>query len=400
MANILYITTQSQWCGSEPLWYESAEKALAEGHRVQVGILQGANLGHRIDNLRDMGAKIFFRPPAHKRRLWLRILWRLQGIRKPYLHWWTQNILETPDVICVSQGGSYCISNVPGLMPWLNASGIPFVLVCHSHRTQGVPAISYRPELNECFSKAAKVCFVAHDNLKAAERYLGLKLGNAVVVQNPVNLAEAKAESGNSEKLKAETLKTLNSRPSTLDAKAPEARMASVARFEVRDKGQDLLLEALADPVWRERDFRLDFFGSGPDREILEDLISFYGLGDKVRIVGFESDIRKIWREHGLLVLPSLSEGTPISLIEAQLCGRAALVTRVDGIPEWVEEGKTGFLAEAATVHHLRLALERAWENRHRWAEMGEAARAACLAKRDPDPAGTLLRLLKAAAEA
>jgi len=50
-------------------------------------------------------------------------------------------------------------------------------------------------------------------------------------------------------------------------------------------------------------------------------------------------------------------------------------------------------------VHHLRLALERAWENRHRWAEMGEAARAACLAKRDPDPAGTLLALLRKAAE-
>ena len=50
-------------------------------------------------------------------------------------------------------------------------------------------------------------------------------------------------------------------------------------------------------------------------------------------------------------------------------------------------------------MHHLRLALERAWENRHRWAEMGEAARAACLAKRDPDPAGTLLTLLRKAAE-
>ena len=129
-------------------------------------------------------------------------------------------------------------------------------------------------------------------------------------------------------------------------------------------------------------------------------LIALYGLGEKVRIAGFESDIRKIWADHEMLVLPSVSEGTPISLIEAQICGRPALVTRVDGNPEWVEEGKTGFLAEAPTVHHLRLALERAWENRHRWREMGEAAREACLAKRDPDPAGSLLRLLKAAAEA
>ena len=185
----------------------------------------------------------------------------------------------------------------------------------------------------------------------------------------------------------------------SLPVTAPEALMACVARLEIQDKGQDLLLEALADPVWKDRDFRLDFYGSGPDREILGDLISFYRLGDKVKIVGFESDIRKIWNEHGLLVLPSISEGTPISLIEAQICGRAALVTRVDGNPDWVEEGMTGFLAEAATVCHLRLALERAWENRHRWREMGEAARVACLAKRDSDPAGTLLGLLCDAAK-
>jgi glycosyltransferase involved in cell wall biosynthesis len=175
--------------------------------------------------------------------------------------------------------------------------------------------------------------------------------------------------------------------------------MACVARLEIRDKGQDLLLEALADPVWKKRGFRLDFYGDGPDREVLEDLIKLYGLEEKVRLGGFESDIRKIWAEHELLVLPSVSEGTPISLIEAQICDRAALVTRVDGNPEWVEEGRTGFLAEAPTVYHLRLALERAWENRHRWREMGEAARDACLAKRNPDPAGSLLGLLCKAAK-
>ena len=55
-------------------------------------------------------------------------------------------------------------------------------------------------------------------------------------------------------------------------------------------------------------------------------------------------------------------------------------------------------LHPAASVHHLQVALERAWEKRDRWKEMGEAARASCFAKRDPDPAGTLLGLLQDAA--
>jgi glycosyltransferase involved in cell wall biosynthesis len=205
-----------------------------------------------------------------------------------------------------------------------------------------------------------------------------MNLENGMVVQNPLNIS--------------------GTHPETWPSGSENTRIACVARLEVKDKGQDVLLEALADPVWRNRDFRLDFYGGGPDREILEDLISLYGLEGKVRIAGFESDIRKIWAEHELLLLPSISEGTPISLIEAQICGRPSLVTRVDGNPEWVEEGKTGFLAEAPTVHHLRLALERAWENRHRWRAIGEAAREACLAKRNPDPAGRLLELLCEAA--
>jgi len=487
MGKFLFITTKGDWGGSEPLWCEAVGKALAEGHRVTVLLPQFGKLTRPIEELAAKGAKVVMRPPRAKATFLRRLEWKAKGIREPETQWWRNQFPKPFDAICVSQGGAYCVMNMPGLANWLMEIDSPFVLVGHSHRAYALPAGELRETIRRLFEKADKVCLVAQDHVRAVGRFLGMELQNAVVVQNPVNLEEEKektdlttenteftevarlrlasqagasesdslasdlAESPVSESLirsasgpalaaeppmseggyliaegaklvpssatgiapdflpvtsysplvTATELPLLDARPSTLDSTTPEAlkaRMACVARFEVRDKGQDLLLEALADPVWRERDFRLDFIGSGPDREILEDLISFYGLGDKVRIVGFESDIRKIWMEHGLLVLPSLSEGTPISLIEAQLCGRAALVTRVDGNPEWVEEGKTGFLAEAPTVHHLRLALERAWENRHRWAEMGEAARAACLAKRDPDPAGTLLCLLKAAA--
>jgi len=501
MGEFLFITTKGDWGGSEPLWCEAAGRALAEGHCVTVVLPRVAKLARPVGELVAKGAKVVMRPPRARPTLLRRLEWKAKRIRKPETQWWRTHFPEPFYAICVSQGGAYCVMNMPGLANWLMEIDTPFVLVGHSHRAYALPSIEIRPRIRELFGKAFRVCFDAAAHIGAAKRYLATEF-QGLAVQNPVNLEEEKdktdlttddtdghgyqksqqgcawasqaraafsnpftselprdsentsltrsadgpalalraggMESGGGNQLadstvflegqsqaglqmgnhKHQPVRAANdsaasrhnsssvlirdirgSNSEAFDAKAPEALMACVARFEVRDKGQDLLLEALGDPVWRERDFQLDFFGSGPDREILEDLISFYGLGDKVRIVGFESDIRKIWKEHGLLVLPSLSEGTPISLIEAQLCGRASLVTRVDGNPEWVEEGKTGFLAEAPTVHHLRLALERAWENRHRWAEMGEAARAACLAKRDPDPAGTLLALLRKAAE-
>ncbi len=185
----------------------------------------------------------------------------------------------------------------------------------------------------------------------------------------------------------------------SLPATAPEALMACVGRLRVGDKGQHLLLAALAEEPWRSRPYRLSFYGEGPDRKYLEELVEFYGLGEKVYFAGHTKDVGEIWRRSHLAVQPSFVEGAPQSLLEAMLCRRTCVATAVSGIPEWVEEGRTGFLAEAPTVHHLLLALERAWENRHRWREMGEAAREACLEMRDADPAGTLLALLREAAE-
>ncbi len=170
--------------------------------------------------------------------------------------------------------------------------------------------------------------------------------------------------------------------------------MACVGRLRVGDKGQHLLLACLAEEPWRSRPYKLSFYGEGPDRKYLEELVEFYGLGTKVQIAGYTKDIEGVWSRSHLAVQPSFVEGAPQSLLEAMLCRRPCVATAVSGIPEWVEEGRTGFLAEGPTVHHLRLALERAWENRHRWREMGEAARKACLAKRNPDPAGTLLKIL------
>jgi glycosyltransferase involved in cell wall biosynthesis len=376
---LLFISTKKTWGGSEPLWCNAAQKSLQEGHEVVCVLPETKELHTRHKELIAQGAELILRPLRLMPTLGNRLMWKIAGNKMPETNWWHHRFPAKFDAICLSQGGTYCALSMPGLIPWLLECGVPYLIVCHSHRNYALPDISSRQELRNFILKANKICFDAFVHAGHAERFLGVGLNNKAEVQNPINIRGTDPEPW---------------------PKGKDFRMACVARLEIRDKGQDLLLEALADPVWKDRDFRLDFYGGGPDREILEDLIALYGLGEKVRIAGFESDIRKIWADHEMLVLPSVSEGTPISLIEAQICGRAALVTRVDGNPEWVEEGRTGFLAEAPIVYHLRLALERAWENRHRWRKMGEAAREACLAKWDPNPAGTLLRLLKAAAEA
>jgi glycosyltransferase involved in cell wall biosynthesis len=100
-----------------------------------------------------------------------------------------------------------------------------------------------------------------------------------------------------------------------------------------------------------------------------------------------------------MLVLPSRSEGTPISLVDAMLCARPAVVTDVGGMAELCVDGKTGFVAAAPTPSLLAEAMERSWARRSEWQDIGKAARARANQLIPDDPAGvfadTVLALAK-----
>ena len=219
------------------------------------------------------------------------------------------------------------------------------------------------------YERAASVVFVSKRNWKTAERQLVQRLPNAVVLQNPVNLASSEAVPW----------------PAACDF----ARLACVARLDVWAKGQDLLFEALAD--WQERSWRLTHFGEGPDREYLETLAKMYGIADHIVFAGQAKDIREVWAGQEILVLPSRSEGTPLSLVEAQLAGRPAIVTDVGDSAGWAIDGETGFVAEAATAKSLGQAMSRAWDRRSEWPAMGQRAHEAAVKRLDRNPGETLL---------
>ena len=69
---------------------------------------------------------------------------------------------------------------------------------------------------------------------------------------------------------------------------------------------------------------------------------------EKVTYGGFTEDVESIWASHHALVLPSRSEGLPLVVVEAMLCGRPAIVTDVAGNAELIQDGVSGFVAAAA----------------------------------------------------
>ncbi len=114
---------------------------------------------------------------------------------------------------------------------------------------------------------------------------------------------------------------------------------------------------------------------------------------------GHVEEVVEIWRQNHLLVLTSRYEGLPLVIIEAMMCGRPCLVTDVAGNAELLEDGVSGFVAAGPTVKSVAAALERAWQERAKWPQMGRAAAAAVREQFPADPVAEFTeRLLKLAA--
>lgn len=209
---------------------------------------------------------------------------------------------------------------------------------------------------------ARRLLTVSKRNHHALERALGTALAN---VEHAVNGVTAATLAAGERVMKEQAI----------HLKGP-VRLLCLARFDPSFKGQDILLEALAAPDWRGREWVLTLQGGGTHARLLERLARSHGFdGSRVVLKPHSGDVSAAFAESDLLVFPSRSEGSPFALVEGMAHGRPAVVTPVGGNDELVLEGRTGWVAAAATEDALRAALSRAWVARAAWPAAGYAAR-------------------------
>jgi glycosyltransferase involved in cell wall biosynthesis len=383
---IAIVTTMAggPWGGSEELWTDMAEAALAEGHEVAALIYRWPTVPPRILRLQQDGARILKRSRHRLPKLsnaLAKLARRPVSLPRPaklITAFTFKNFSDfKPDVVCVSQAAPFDAEEQRELVQWLDDTSTPYVVVSHFNNDAWVLADGTRKLATAFLSRARSAAFVSQRNLKTVERQLATSLANALVVRNPVNLTE------------------LNALPWP---EGESIKMASVAQLRANDKGQDILLESLAAEVWRGRNWRLHLFGEGPDKEYLKRLAGHYGIAERIAFRGHVADVRSIWAECHLLALPSRAEGTPLALVEAMICGRPSVVTDVGGNAEFVEEPQTGFVAEAATARSFGAALERAWCAQAGWRRAGQNAHEQALRKLDHAPGKTFLNVVLDAA--
>jgi glycosyltransferase involved in cell wall biosynthesis len=99
------------------------------------------------------------------------------------------------------------------------------------------------------------------------------------------------------------------------------------------------------------------FAGDGPERTSLEDQSARLGLRDRVLFLGRRDDIPALLAQCDVCVLPSLSEGLPLAVLEAMAAGTPVIGCAVGGVPELVADGQTGLLVPPADPQALAGAI-------------------------------------------
>jgi glycosyltransferase involved in cell wall biosynthesis len=135
-----------------------------------------------------------------------------------------------------------------------------------------------------------------------------------------------------------------------------------VARLNILQKGQDILISALAEMKARKRSTTLGLVGDAAegsdDRLVLEKLAVQLDVKDSVRFYGTRHDIAAYLHGAKIFVLPSRVEGFGLSIVEAMASGLPIIAAAAGGISEILDQGKYGILVHADDVKALATAME------------------------------------------
>jgi glycosyltransferase involved in cell wall biosynthesis len=353
---VLFLSTMdsSPWGGSEELWSRTALEFAAQGIPVSANVHRWVPPHPRMLELIERGIEVRFRPIPYP--LWKRAWLAFAAPQKTPLLAEVQRHIDIlkPQLAVISEGtGPF---SPVELLDLCIRSQLSFVWIQHVNMGWSWVTDEMAERYRTILAAAQRCYFVSKVNQRLTEKQIGCDLRNAEVVWNPVNV-------------------DFNAAPAwPRSVPKGELRFACVARLEPSHKGQDILLEALAGPLWAARPWRLSLYGEGRMRDTLERLVRRLGLSDRVNFAGHVSSVEQIWASNHVLVMPSRFEGLPIAMIEAMLCGRPVIATNVAGHSEVIEDGVTGFLADAPTVSSMANALERFWARRDDARDIGAAA--------------------------
>jgi glycosyltransferase involved in cell wall biosynthesis len=261
-------------------------------------------------------------------------------------------IKKKPDLIVISQGSPFSSLKEMEICLQLGKKFIVInQLVSEYHWLELNDRLFSR--FQAAFSSSSTIFFVSRRNKELFDLFFG-NITNSKQINNPISV---------------ENQCLLN-----YPIDNEKFKIAYVGRIEFYHKGIDMLIEVLKDPIWKERNVEFSFIGKGPHVEILQNLFDRFQLSF-CKYYYHTNDLKQVWLNHHIAILPSRFEGKSLSITESMCYGRAVIITDVGGANEQVDDNLNGFLIKEPTLDSLKKTLNYAWEKRFEWKKMGENAR-------------------------
>ncbi len=336
---ILYLVTQSSWGGAQKYVFELAQ-ALQNEHEVCVAC---GGTGELYQKLRDYNIRVI--PLSYLKRD-ISFFYEIKG------YFELKNLLknENPDIFHVN-------SSKAGVLGSFAARKMSVKVIYTVHGAVFTAA----------FSKAKKIFFkwiekmtVKYKDIVIAvsekDRQLWLKnkicsSGKIITVRNGINpSAESMFFSKDEARQK-------------LNLGLNEKKIIGIVANFYPEKNYFFLIKAYAELLKDKPGTRLVIIGDGTERNKIENEIAALQLREKFFLLGFVKDASRYIKAFDIFVLPSIKEGLPCTLLEAQLAKVPIVASKVGGIPEIISDEKSGLLFDSNDQNQFLEKIKRLLED-------------------------------------
>lgn len=347
MQSILFLSVMNgdAWGGSEESWYRLALWMCKQEYKVAVCVFDWKDKENKLAELKENGCIIYLIPNNGN------------GVFKLFRQKILLNSIpyKKYDLVFVNQGGWKDIAHGP--FKHLYKKLPQYALTFHNyHLGQQYPA--RKVAMVDAWIKNAVVSLA--DSIKIfsmLETEYAIHPANKEILYNPITFEPPVQP--------VSYYNPTDDQPWII---------IMLAALDIGRKAQDLLIKAMARPEWKNRNWELRLYGEGRDKQLLFELIKNTQLENKVFLMGHSSAVKTVLAQSHLLMQVTHIDAMPISVSEAIAMSRPCIVSKVGDMPDWITDGYNGFICDSVTEDAIHETLERAWNKRTDWKQMGIAA--------------------------
>jgi len=241
--------------------------------------------------------------------------------------------------------------------------GIPHIATCHGFISNDRNLKSYN-KLDIMALRFSKRIIAVSEGIKNNLISSGVKRQQVIVLQNAVELSMDDNM----------FLKHRDYVRNKYHIRKEEIVLGYIGRIS-EEKGLRYLMEAGSKLIHSGVPLKIMIVGDGPQKIEMARFAQQAGLQNKVIFAGFQKDIETWLPSMDIFVLPSLTEGTPMALLESMACGIPVIATAVGGVPQIVDSGKNGILVSPAKTEEIVSAILNIITNKDLHKKLSEAGK-------------------------